>query len=422
MILGGGSSQINLLKKCRALNLFTILADINPDAPGRQYCDSFVKVSTFDCDGALNAAEKLKIDAIATAGTDQPVFTSAFVADRLSLPQFLTPLQAFSVTNKIAMKDIFSACKIKTAGYKVIDLNTEKKEIANLCPPYVIKPVDSQGQRGVMKLGSFEEVKNNISYALSFSREKKILLEEFYDSDEITLSGWISDGNLFILSITDRVTFENPPAIGICLSHQYPSPYMKTHNQEIIEITEKIIKSFHIKNGPVYFQYLIGSSGVFVNEIACRLGGAYEDEFIPAATGIDIADLLIKASLGKGITKKDFPGIKPSTAVFNDEYFSILLLFAKPGFVKSFSFPSPDDGDSSLLKSEIILKNNTLITPLANSTQRAGYAILKNRSIKNLNLSIEKFIINSAITSDKNENILYNEIEKLIYKQGRRFN
>ncbi len=421
LILGGGSSQINLIKKSKSMGLFTILADINPDAPGREFCSKFEKVSTFDYIGALKAAERNSIDAVATAGTDQPVYTSAYIADKLSLPQFLTPEKALTVTNKKHMKSVFKSAKIKTAAYILLDKNSKETDIQVLKPPFVLKPLDSQGQRGVMKLNTSKDVLSNIEYALSFSRETSVILEEYYDSDEITLSGWVKDGKLYILSVTDRVTFDNLPSIGICLSHQYPSTYSSSHKDGIIGLTENIIKAFKIENGPIYFQYLIGNDGIYVNEIACRLGGAYEDEFIPHTSGIDITEILIKGSLGETIPDKIFSRIKPSSLFFNGQYFSTLLLFSKPGLIKQLSFPDNEEQDDNILSSKFIINSNTKINPVVNSTQRAGYAILKNCNINTINSSIKYFIENTKISDEKGCNLLVSDFDLLSYKTRRRF-
>ncbi|MCP5514848.1 MAG: ATP-grasp domain-containing protein [Spirochaetales bacterium] len=421
LILGGGSSQINLIKKSKSMGLFTILADINPDAPGRKFCSKFEKVSTFDYKGALKAAEKNSIDAVATAGTDQPVFTSAYIAHKLSLPQFLTPEKALAVTNKKYMKAVFKSAEIKTADYILLDKNSKKTDIQVLKPPFVLKPLDSQGQRGVMKLNTCKDVLSNIEYALSFSRETSVILEEYYDSDEITLSGWVKENRLYILSVTDRVTFNNLPSIGICSSHQYPSAYVSSRKDEIIRLTENIIKAFKIENGPIYFQYLIGKDGIYVNEIACRLGGAYEDEFMPHASGIDIAEILIKGSLGEKIPDKIFSGIKPSALFFNGEYFTTLLLFSKPGLIKQLSFPDYAEQDNNIISAKFIINSNVKINPVANSTQRAGYAILKNCNINTLNSSIKQFIDNTKIIDDKGLNLLISDFNLLSYKTRRRF-
>ena len=77
MILGGGSSQVNLIKDAEDMGLHTVVADINPDAPGIKYSSSFEKASTFDVKAVSEAAWRNRIEAVMTAGTDQPVYISS---------------------------------------------------------------------------------------------------------------------------------------------------------------------------------------------------------------------------------------------------------------------------------------------------------------------------------------------------------
>ena len=166
---------------------------------------------------------------------------------------------------------------------------------------------------------------------LVIQEKKRHLVEEYYENDEITVSGWVENDNTHVLTVTDRVTYDNYPSIGVCTAHDFPSKHFKSYAKEIIEITKNIVKSFKIHNGPIYFQMLIGKEGIKVNEIACRIGGAYEDEFIPHLTGIDILDMVIDYSLGENI---DYTRLREYEVLNNNKKLSVQLLFAKPGTIK----------------------------------------------------------------------------------------
>ncbi len=331
MVLGGGSSQIELIKECVNSGHYTILADIDENAPGRIYSSAFEKASTFDIEAVTEAAERNNIDAVLTAGTDQPVLTAATAAEKLNLPQFLDKKTALSVTNKRIMKNIFNKHNIPTLSHTVLKSSFKDSDLSHLKAPYVIKPFDSQGQRGVFKLDTPDDIRNKFNESVSFSREESVLAEEYYDSDEITVSGWVSSGKVYIFTVTDRRTFNNFPTIGICSSHNFPSHYSVKYKNKIIETTVSITENFGIKSGPIYFQYLIGDDGLKVNEIACRLGGAYEDEFIPLLCGINLRKLLIKGSLGENITESDFNSLKPFEISNYNKYVSVPLIFCREG-------------------------------------------------------------------------------------------
>ncbi len=328
LILGGGSCQLNAVKRCKDRGCKVVVADYLENAPGKKYADHSDMASTFDGEDCLKVALKYSVDGVFTLGTDQPVYTAAYVADKLGLPFFIDIDTAKAVTNKKVMKDIFIKNNIPTIKYKILKEDFSCDDINGLKPPFVIKPLDSQGQRGVYKVNDINGIREHMEEVLSFSREKEILAEEFYESDEITVSGWVKQGQPHILTVTDRVTFSRGKHIGICAAHRYPSKYLKERFEEIKDITNRITEAFGIKEGPIYYQMLIGDQGVLVNEIACRIGGAYEDIFIPHITAVPVLDMLIDGSLGLEI---DYSLLDRYDILKSNSYLAVYMLFIKPG-------------------------------------------------------------------------------------------
>ncbi len=82
---------------------------------------------------------------------------------------------------------------------------------------------------------------------------------------------------------------------------QFPISHYAKYKEDINRITNDIVKGFGIKNGPIYFQYLVGSDGIKVNEIAMRIGGAYEGITIPIIADIDILGMVLDYVKGNEI-------------------------------------------------------------------------------------------------------------------------
>jgi phosphoribosylaminoimidazole carboxylase (NCAIR synthetase) len=226
LVLGGGNGQLSLIKKAKEMGHQVVVSDYYPDAPGKKIADYTSESSTFNIEENLKTAQKYKVDGVLTAGTDQPVYTAAVVAEKLNLNKYITLETAKAVTNKEVMKNKFTAAEIPTVKYKILASDFLKSDLTDFNRPFVVKPLDSQGQRGVFKLNFIEEIREKFNEVLSFSREDKILVEEYYSSDEITISGWVTDSELKILTVTDRVRFEEKIHIGICSSHLFPSKYL----------------------------------------------------------------------------------------------------------------------------------------------------------------------------------------------------
>ncbi|WKY48686.1 ATP-grasp domain-containing protein [Eubacteriaceae bacterium ES3] len=407
-ILGGGNNQINGIRRAKEKGHEVILVDYYDNPPGREFADVHKAISTFDVEKNIEVAKKYQIDGVMTTGTDQPVFTVSMISKALNLPAFLDSDTAKAVTNKEVMKKKLAKKGIPTVPYifchEKISLQELTSKLKELDFPLVLKPLDSQGQRGVYKLHSIEEVFNSLPQTLSFSREKIALIEGYYESDEITVSVWVNQGEAGILTVTDRKTFESGKNIGICYAHQYPS----IHQQRIAEITgiiDQIVKGFEIFSGPLYVQLLIGNAGIVVNEIACRIGGAYEEVFIPYLTGFDILDQVIDFSLGIS-QLSEAKGIYHSS-----KHLSVQLFFTRPGKIKKIT-PIED-----LLKLPGVIsagynvKVGQTLAQIDNATARAGYFIVSEESEDALDSAVCNVFDHLIINSETGENLVIRPVE-----------
>jgi len=385
LVLGGGSSQLSLLARCRSLGLHTVLADRDPRAPRRALADAFERASTFDGQAVLAAARRRKVQAVLPAGTAQPVLVAARVAAALGLPSFLDVDTALAVTNKRVMKTRLRELGLPTAPWVLVARGFRDAELAGLRPPFVTKPVDSQGQRGVFRLPDAASVRAAAPQVLGFSREERFLVEEYYPGPEVTVAGWVASGRATLLSITDRVTMESPPSIGVCLAHRYPTP-VASRQGEIAALAHRVVEGLGIREGPLYFQFLVGERGVIVNELSCRLGGAYEDLFIPRVTGVDLLELLIRGSLGEPAAPVPAPGFDPASA---PRRVSVPLLFCRPGRVARLSDLEQVRSLPGVVDARWLQPPGTVIRPIANSTQRIAYLVVEGGGIRECNTRLE---------------------------------
>jgi len=330
MMLGASLAQLPGIHAAHEMGHEVITCDNQPASVGHEAADAAVFASTFDPDAVCEAARHQRIDGIMTMGTDQPVLTAAIVAEALGLPSMLDVQTARAVTDKRMMKRLFTQLGIPTVAYAFFKKSDPLSVLAGLTGPVVVKPVDSQGQRGIFVLPSPGAVVDRIDDVLAYSRTDEILVESFYPNEEVTVSGWVHEGQTTILSITDRVTFPEIEHLGICLSHELPSKQMDKYGRELIMLTREIVLGFGIRNGPIYFQYLIGDDGIRVNEIACRIGGAFESQFLPSVTGFDLTRAQVRSSFGLELDPQDKKALECYDCLQVQQFLSVQLFFAQP--------------------------------------------------------------------------------------------
>lgn len=373
LILGGGNAQLTAIKRAKEKGHTIIVTDYYSDAPGKEYADYSELVSTFDVEGNISLAKKYRIDGVMTLGTDQPVLTAARVAQKRGLPTFIDAETALAVTNKRKMKSVLEAKGIPLVPYKLVKEGFPSSQLGDIKFPVVMKPVDSQGQRGVYKLSTLEEVRAYLRHSLSYSRENQVVVEEYYESQEITVSGWVEGGKVHFITIIDRISMERGVHLGICTSHHFPSSFMSSHYEEIRDVSERAVRALGIMGGPVYFQLLVGREGIMVNEVSCRVGGAHEDELFAALAGINILDLIIDGALGLAL---DLRKVKSHRMLNLGEKASVELVFARPGKVRSLGDTREAKKISGVVQARYYVGTGHQVGEINNATQRVGYMIV----------------------------------------------
>jgi len=367
MLLGAGKLQLNAVKRAQELGFGVVAVDWEPSAPAKKIADEEGLADVFNADACLELARKFSVDGVMTTGTDQPVLTAAKVAREMGLPSLISADTALGATHKGVMKRRLDACGIPTAPYTLWHL-TDGLEVLETLMPGVVKPVDSQGQRGIFRVTSPDEVLERFDEVLRYSRDERILVEKFVSGDEVTFSGWVREGKLYPLALTDRVTFAERERIGICVAHEFPTKHFETHADEVLMLSERIVKAFEIVNGPVYIQYLLGETTV-VNELACRIGGAYEDIWMPEVTGCDWLRWMVEGALG---VQSDFSALEVYDWKKARRRLSAQLFFSEPGTIRKLSAHPT----AACLDYGFHYEEGQTIGAISNATQRAGYFVV----------------------------------------------
>ncbi len=105
LVLGAGIYQVPLIKTAKKMGYQALVASIRGHYPGFKFADKVYYINTLDKFQILEMAQKEKINAILTTGTDVAVSTIGFVCDQMGLPG-ISEKTAKNVTNKALMKDI----------------------------------------------------------------------------------------------------------------------------------------------------------------------------------------------------------------------------------------------------------------------------------------------------------------------------
>lgn len=296
-IIGAGEYQLPLIKIAKEMNFYVISSDRNPRAPGFKLADEIFPIDIKDKDANLKIANDNNIDAVLTTSSEFAVRTVAYIGEKLGLKSNSYNCSK-KVTNKYLMREALSKNKIPIPNYEKITSADEAISFSkDFNFPTVIKAVDNAGNRGVAIVKSKKEIPDAIKNAFAYSNKNYILVEEYIDGSEHTIEGLIYNNKHSILGISD--TIRNPPPYPVDLSLVYPTAEDKKVVTKVENIINKSIEALEISIGETHSEVIIQNGSPKVVEVAARGGGMHiPTKIIPALTGINMNEELLKMSLG----------------------------------------------------------------------------------------------------------------------------
>lgn len=316
LILGAGNAQIDLIEYAKNVGLEVYVCSYSNNDKGIGKADVFAQINIVDSEKIESYVKGNKIDYIYSVGSDIAVPTFCSVAENLNMFHFVSSRTADICCNKHLMRETLGADNRFNVPFSVCATLDEAKK-QNFYP-LMIKPVDSQGQRGVFRVENFEELLQKFDCAMQYSRCKKVILEKYISGSEVSVNAYVKDGEVIFSMLSDRESFENMPG-GIIKAHHLPSAFegTKTH-EKINELVSETVKKLEIENGPVYFQIKVSDGHPYLIEVTPRLDGCHMWRLIKEYCGVNLLEMTVSHLLGKNI---DAPQYDVNHAPVHTEFF-----------------------------------------------------------------------------------------------------
>ena len=296
LVLAGGIPQIELIKQLKLRGIVTVLADGSLSAVARPYADRFYHVDIFDKSAVKKIAEEERVDFILTVCADQVLLVAAEISELLGLPFYVDFKTAQNMSDKICMKRILKDIGVPTTDYVEtcsLDMNT----ISRLRYPLVVKPVDAYSSKGVRKAENEEELKRFYSEAQRISRSGRVIVEEFFEGDEISVDAFVYNGKAQILAVTNSEKVKSDNRFVI-FRGRYPVTASEAVLKQIENIAQHIADGFGLVNAPLLIQLLNNGDDVSVLEFCARTGGNMKWLLIKYSCGVDVITATIDITLG----------------------------------------------------------------------------------------------------------------------------
>jgi len=300
-MLGGSSQQVVAIQYAVEKGYYTVLCDYLVDNPGQHVAHEFHCVSTTDREAVLKVARSTRVDGVVAYASDPAATTAAYVAESLGLPT--NPLVSVEIlSDKGRLRTFLSANGFNVPKFaELADASLARDAVNGLAYPLLVKPTDSSGSKGVSRVESMEQLAGAVDRALSFSRSKRVIIEEFVIGAHPFMIGgdcFVRDGRVEFWGLLNS---HRDPAVSPFVPVGTSFPVQISPKQELLvraEIT-RLVTELGIGFGAFNLEVLIDAeSRPFIIELGPRNGGNMIPDLLKLATGVDLVAATVEAALG----------------------------------------------------------------------------------------------------------------------------
>lgn len=295
LFVGGAASQCHIIEIAKSMNYGTICVDYDERCQGKEIADEFYKISTSDVEEIVKLGKKKAITAVVSTQSDLGLKTASCVAEKLGL-QGLSEKTIEMFTNKVNMRMFLSANGYNCPQFKkCYDLEQVKQAMQEIPGDVVIKPLDSQGSRGVQIIS---EIGDNKGFQETFKYSKSeaaVIVEEYLGSEEYTVEGYMRYGRHTTLAISRKQHYRDYPCVSNELFYNWED---EQELNELAEMHNEMLEKTGLEYGITHSEYLKKDGKFYLVEFTARGGGSHiASEIIPYVSGIDVERELLLDTL-----------------------------------------------------------------------------------------------------------------------------
>jgi carbamoyl-phosphate synthase large subunit len=172
----------------------------------------------------------------------------------------------------------------------------------------IIKPLDTQGSRGVQACYDLEELREKYPEAARWSSDHSVIVERLATGREFVVEGLSWNGQFQNLICGDTLYFDIPDAYA-AKSRIVPSTADEALYQRVLERNKEIITGFGLKQGISHSEYIMDGDEIYLMETAARGGGVFiSSDLISLSTGLCTEEFLLNIATGQ---QTEMPEILP---------------------------------------------------------------------------------------------------------------
>lgn len=296
LILGTNAGQADIINYLKETGWQVQSCGHKKEGPGCELAHHFHLVNTTDVVAVKNLAIEIKADIVYSVSSDINIRTATAVSEVLNLPVLASSQFIDLFHYKDRLRNFLNQHNISTVGFKKVADTSEATEWNTF--PCVVKPVDSQGQRGVSLVTNKSDFKHTLEEALKSSSSGTAIIEEYLQGVEFSTNMIVQNGKVLINEFTERLV-HGTHLFGLPKGHSIPARDISRETiLEAAKMTELLVEKLQIKNAVLYVQMVATQQGPKIIEVAPRLDGCHIWRLLLHARNYDLREYTVNCLTG----------------------------------------------------------------------------------------------------------------------------
>lgn len=297
LILGTLPGQVDAIEALKERGLEVHACGHERVGPGVTAADRFWQVDITDISAVGDLAASIEAQLVYSLGSDIAMPTVVAVSEALGLPHFHSSALTEVLRSKTLTRERLDSAGVSPVAYQRVGPQDDAQGWAVF--PAFVKPVDSQGQRGISVVSDRAQLQVALDEARTATRTGEVIVEEVLRGPEVSIHVFVDDGDVRFFLASDRYVWDGP-MVGVAESHAIPlAPATEGAHDSLRELVTQCVAALGVTNGPLYFQTIVTTNGPRIVEIASRLDGCHMWRLIRMTTGFDFLDAVMGRLLGE---------------------------------------------------------------------------------------------------------------------------
>ncbi len=283
--------------------------------------------------GVSYLARTAQIDRI-VALDDFDVETAAALREHLRVPG-MGDTTARYFRDKLAMRVKAQDEKINVPPFvPVINYDQVRQFLAQIAPPWVLKPRSEASSVGIKKLHSAQQLWDALD--LLGDRQSFYVLEQYIRGDVYHVDAIVSERKVVFAQAS---RYNTPPldlSQGGGVSISRTLPHESADAKALRKLNRKLLKKMRFVRGVTHTEFIKGDDGAwYFLETAARVGGANLAEMIESASGVNLWREWAKIEIAGGKDAYTPPGLREDCA-------GIILSLARQEWPDTAAYDDPE--------------------------------------------------------------------------------